>query len=315
MFGQENAVWTESLYLRGYRPSTGRKLVEKDLRDYANILKENDIKYAYIFAGPFKKDGHLPQYPFSEQAKRSVSKIKEYYPEIRILPWIGGVQNKTVYLGDSVWVENALEDTQKLVETLGVSGIHIDFEYILKGDPYLDLTIEAEKQGDRKAYGKNVNLFHKKLRRILPNAFISSVVVSTSPNTKQWKRKTTIEELNVLLRYVDQLSFLFYDTQINKQQQFELSCIEQIRDIKILKKLNGDSQFLMAIGTFINRPELHKYRNLEIESISNTIATIKNSSISVDTSMRVIDGIAIFCDWETDNSEWEEFRNNWVGDN
>lgn len=312
IFGQENAVWTESIYLRGIKPSTGQKLNDYDLKKYSKTLKENNIKYAYLFAGPYQKNGELPDYPFSNLARESVKKLKKYYPEIIILPWVGGVQNKTVYLQDSLWVENAIKDTKRLIETLNTPGVHIDFEYILKGHPYLDTTIEPEIPGDKENYAKYVNLFHKKLRNLLPDAFISSVVVATSPDTKPWKRKTKIEELQELVNNIDQLSFLYYDTGINSQSVFEKNCIAQIRDIQNLKKSNSQVQFLLSIGTFINRKELRSYRNLKIENISNTLKVIKRSALKLDSNNRIVDGISIFCDWQTDEYEWREFYNQWV---
>ncbi|WP_420319783.1 hypothetical protein [Flagellimonas sp.] len=312
LFGQENAVWTESIYLRGYKPSNLKKLSDNDLRKYANTLKRNRIKYAYLFAGPYDEKGFLPDYAFSSLAKESVRKLKKYYPEIVILPWIGGVQNKTVYLGNSAWVENALKDTEKLVQVLDVPGVHVDFEYILKDNPYLDRTINPEKLGDKETYGKNVNEFHKKLRALLPDKFISSVVVSSASDTKPWKRKTTFSELETLIKYVDQLSFLFYDTHIDSQEVFEKNCVEQLNHIKALKRFNTNTQFLISIGTFVNRLELQDFRNLTVESVPNSLETIKKSSIAVNDSEKIVDGISIFCDWHTEKREWAQFREHWV---
>ena len=311
LFGQENAVWSESIYLRGYKPSTGRKLRNKDLKRYASTLKKYNIRYAYLFAGPFEKDGHLPDYSFTDLAKNSIRELKICYPEIVILPWIGGVQNKTVYLNDSIWVKNALSDTKKLIETLNVPGVHIDFEYILKGNSYLDTTIEPEGPFDKENYAFNVNSFHKALRKLLPNSFISSVVVSTSPDTRPWKRKTTLDELSVLVNYIDQLSFLYYDTGINSQSVYIQNCIRQIEDIEKLKNLGTNTQFLMSIGTFINRRELTEFRDLDIENITNTLEVFKESTLKVNDSTKLVDGISIFCDWETSKWEWIKIYDNW----
>lgn len=310
--GQQNAIWTESIFLRGHKPSTGEKLTEEHLKIYAETLQRNKVKYAYLFAGPYGKNGRLPKYSFSETAQKSVLKLKSYYPEIIILPWLGGVQNKTVYLGDSTWVNNALHDTKKLIQTLGVQGVHIDFEYILKGNDYLDTTIEAEGEFDEMNYGDHVNSFHKKLKELVPQAFISSVVVATAPDTKPWKRKTSMGELLTLSKYVDQISFLYYDTSINSQNTFQRNCIEQIEDIAVLKRAHPDVQCLLSIGTFVNRPELRKYRNLIIENIPNSLTTIKKGVEAVGSSKQLVDGISIFCDWETDQKEWSEFYTNWV---
>lgn len=311
LFGGENAVWSESIYMRGQRPSTGEKLTELHVIEYVNTLRKNRIKYAYLFAGPYGVDGRLPEYAFSETAIYSVNLMKELYPGIVILPWVGGLQNKTVYLGDSLWVKNALEDTQKLIRVLDIPGVHVDFEFILSGDRYLDKTINPERPGERIMYGHHVNEFHRMLRELLPDAFISSVVVATSPDTKPWKRKTTLEELNELVQYIDQLSFLYYDTHINDQQVFEDNCLKLIQDIQTLKK-NRDIQYLVAIGTFLNVPELQGYRNLEIENIPNSLETIKKSIVQIDTTRQLVDGIAIYSEWTTDKTEWQQFYKHWM---
>lgn len=311
LYGQQNAVWTESIYLRGYKPSTEEKLSDRHIREYAETLKKNKIKYAYLFAGPYGEDGHLPDYAFSETAINSVKTLKAYYPEIVILPWVGGVQNKTVYLNDSLWVNNALVDTKKLFNTLNVPGVHVDLEFILPGDPFLDTEINKARPGDYEIYADNVNSFHKKLRQIIPDAFISSVVVATSKDTRPWKRKTSMSELNELVKHIDQLSFLYYDTQINDKKVFDDNCAELIRDIRILKS-SRDIQYLIAIGTFVNRYELYKYRNLEIENIPNTLKTIKGKASLIDSTKQIVNGISLFCDWETDELEWDQFYDNWV---
>ncbi len=311
LFGQENAIWTESIYFRGRKPSTGEKLTEKHIDEYAKTMEENRVKYAYIFSGPFGMDGRLPEYAFSETAINSVNRIQKLYPELIILPWVGGLQNKSVYLGDSLWVENALEDTERLIEVLEVPGVHVDFEFILSGNPYLENTVNPEKPGDLEIYGHNVNEFHRKLRGRLPMAFISSVVVATSPETKPWKRKTSLDELHTLIKYVDQLSFLYFDTHLHDQGLFEENCVELIRDIQTLKK-SRDIQYLIAVGTFLNVPEIQEYRDPKIESIPNTLNTIKQSIIQVDTLNRLVDGISIYSDWATDENEWRDFNRYWI---
>ena len=120
-----------------------------------------------------------------------------------------------------------------------------------------------------------------------------------------------MEELHVLTQYVDQLAFLYYDTYISDQVIFEKNCYQLLQDIKTLKN-DKDIHYLVAIGTFTNVPELHKYRNLDIENIPNSLKTIKREAVRVDSTNRVVDGIALFCDWATDNDEWAAFRRHWA---
>jgi hypothetical protein len=57
---------------------------------------------------------------------------------------------------------------------------------------------------------------------------------------------------------------------------------------------------------------LQHYRNLNIENITNTLNTIKKNTILVDAKNKLVDGISIFCDWETSSNEWSKFRDSWV---
>ncbi len=311
--GQENAIWAESVFLKGYHPSDFSRLTDADLINLASTLQSNNIRYAYLFAGPFGRDGSLPGYAFSDTAVQSVKTLKSLYPEIVILPWVGGIQNKTVFLSDSLWVKNALADSKRLINTLNVPGLHFDFEFILEGDEFLDRTEVKGGSGDIDAYGKNVNRFHRQFRELMPETFISSVVVSTSPGTKPWKRKTSMAEITELIKYIDQLSFLYYDTNLGTQKEFEENCSALLHDIKKLKELSPSVQYLVSIGTFINAPELRKYRNMKIENIPNSLKTIHSCEREISPTERVVDGISIFCNWETDEKEWEDIKRYWSG--
>ena len=310
MHGEQNAVWVESAYFRGFIPSTNELISEETILQLGKNLTKYHIKYAYIFSGPYQSDGHLPEYAFSNTAIATVHILKQNYPNLVVLPWVGGVQDVEVFLENPTWVNNAIADTRKLVNTLNVNGIHVDLEYINNGDLYVDSTVNNFKPGDSINYGANVNSFHKRLREALPNTFISSVVLAPTPNTKPWKRKTSLNELVELTKYVDQISFLYYDTHISSQSLFRADCGALIQDIAFLKR-KRNIEYLIAIGTFINEPELQNYRNMEIENIPNTLATIKTELTRLYPDQKIVDGIAIYCNWQTDQKEWNEFHDEW----
>ncbi len=306
--GINHSIWVESKYLRGFQPTTGAPLLFDNVVNLSETLTKNAIKYAYFFAGPYDEYGHLPEYPFSKLAKSVVDSLKILVPDVEILPWLGGVQGKTVQLEDSLWVFNALHDTKTLLNYLDLKGVHIDFEYILDSSRYLMNTFNREKRGDPHTYGRNVIEFHKRLREMLPSKFISSTVLATSQGTKPWKRKTPVSELSELLNYIDQISFLYYDTGIKVQSDFQLNCDQLVNDMSILDSQFPNVQLLISIGTFKNVYELQKYRDLRIESVSNSLQTIKGSLRKIESP--ILDGIALYCDWETDETEWREFRKN-----
>ena len=184
---KENATWVKSIFFRGFDPTTKKKLTLKDVEDLAMRLKANHIRYAYIFAGPYEKDGHLPSYVFSLQAKESIKILKRIYPELKVFPWIGGIQNKTVHLERVDWVKNAISDTAKLFKELSLTGVHLDLEYVLFPSPEFN-----KKKLSANDYGKHWVNFHKLLRQALPNEFISGVVVSTASGSFSYSANSLI---------------------------------------------------------------------------------------------------------------------------
>ena len=297
LFAKENATWIKSTYFRGYDPITKKRHSTKDVEQLAIRLQINNIKYAYIFAGPYQKDGRLPDYAFSKTAKNSIAILKKIYPEVKILPWIGGVQNKTVYLERKEWVKNAILDTVKLIKNMPIDGIHLDLEYVLhSGVKFNHNKLSVGR------YSKYWSQFHKKLRQALPDIFISSVVVSTATGTKPWKYKHTLNEIKELSFIVDQISFMFYETGLMDLKDYSDNLKEQITMIKELKILPiNRSQYLIGVGIFNEESNLKSYRDLGFKNLPFILGLLQKES--------VVDGLAIFCEWMTTEREWNQLRN------
>jgi hypothetical protein len=235
--------------------------------------------------------------------------MKRLYPELVILPCVGGVVNRTVFPGNATWVANAIAETKRLVQTLQVPGVHVNFEfltYAIPGDDYPG----PEGFGQ---YAENQLAFHKQLRAVLPDAFISTVIESTVPQTVHWKRKNSFEEVAQLAGYVDQVAILFFDTSIRDQVSFRDALYCQLRDIGRWKVLHREKevQFLLGIGTFVNKPALWRFRDLDIESISNTLETAKGLIDARDGPLHSLDGLAIYADWTTTSQQWHDIRKHW----
>jgi hypothetical protein len=302
---KENATWVKSIFFRGFDSTTKKKLTVKDVEDLAMRLKANHIRYAYIFAGPYKNDGHLPSYVFSQQAKESIKILKKIYPELKVLPWIGGIQNKTVHLERSDWVKNAISDTAKLVKELSLAGIHLDLEYVLFPSPEFN-----KKKLSASDYGKHWVNFHKLLRQALANEFISGVVVSTASDTKPWKHKHPLNEIKEISPFVNQISFMFYETNIHELKAYRENLKEQLQQIKDLKsELKEKSpQYLFGVGTFSDQKSLQGYQDLRFENLPTTLKLEKELEQEISPNVSIVDGHAVYCEWMTTEQEWNELR-------
>jgi hypothetical protein len=227
------------------------------------------------------------------------------------LPWLGGIQNKTVFLDDTAWVSQAISSTVDLVGRMQYSGVHIDFEFLLNSDSFIfrDLEPFENYNSSFEAFDSNLLTFHIKLRSALPKSFISSVVVSPTSYSMPWKKKVNLKTLEELVKYVDQIIYLFYDTSIEVQFDFDMACKEQLMYMKSIAGIAPDVQQIIAIGTFENHPHLRRYRDMSIESIDNTLNTFRRHIIN-DDLFDLVNGIAVFADWTTDKEEWRSLSKN-----
>lgn len=303
-FAKGNATWIKSTYFRGYDPVTKNNLTSKDVESLALKLKANHIRYAYIFAGPYENDGHLPNYAFSQKAKDSIATLKRIYPDLLVLPWIGGIQNKTVHLERSSWVKNAIADTVKLIKTMPIDGVHLDFEYILFPD-----NKSNHKKLSTNNYGEHWIKFHKQLRLVLPKAFISGVVVSTAPGTRPWKHKHSLNEIKELSSVANQVSFMFYETSLMDRKAYRENLKEQIQQIKNLKSIDqNSSEYLIALGIFSEEKKLQSYRDLGFQNLPATLKILQEVEQEINQKKPIIGGLAIYCEWMTTDFEWNQLR-------
>lgn len=80
-----HGAWTQSLFFRGFNPTTGAKLRMSDIVKLAEDAKSNQIRDLYLFAGPFNADGSIPEYAFSQTARGTVKRLRELAPQVRVL--------------------------------------------------------------------------------------------------------------------------------------------------------------------------------------------------------------------------------------
>ena len=314
--GQHNAVWTNSLFLRGHDPARpARRLTDADLHRLATRLHDHGVRYAYLFAGPFQSDGRVPAYASSDTARRTVDQLRTIAPDLVVLPWLGGLQHLTVHLDDRQWVDRAIDEAARLIETLGVPGLHLDFEFILASSEYVIREKQLPRAGEgADEYGARHVDFHRRLRERLPDAFLSSVIPSTAGPVASWKQKHSCDEAAALATCVDQLSLLHYDTSIADAATFRASLIEQLTHIAAWKAVPASAhvQYLLGVGTFTNARPLRVYRHLDVEDLPHYFPALEYAIASVQRDVRLVDGIAIFCDWTTSARDWRRFRNLWV---
>jgi len=158
-------------------------------------------------------------------------------------------------------------------------------------------------------YSKQWVLFHKKLRQALPESFISSVAVSIASGAKPWKHKHTLNEIKEISSFVNQISFMFYETSLMDLKDYNDNLKEQILMIKDLKNFSANqSQYLIGLGIFNEEANLKTYRDLGFKNLPSTLGLMQKIENSTGKKEDIVDGFAIYCEWMTTEQEWRELR-------
>ena len=185
-------------------------------------------------------------------------------------------------------------ETARLVDTLDAKGVHGDFENLLL------------QRAPDPIYPSNANRFFRELRRRLPGAFISAVIPSTAPGVRSWKQPHSVTEVDEIVKLVDQLVVLYYDTSIQDPRTFEEGLAIQIDHFARWKALASQTQLLVALGTFVNGPQLRRFRDVEVESIQHHFMALTRAT--AQHPPHLVHGSEVYCEWQTDASGWERLR-------
>ncbi len=104
-----------------------------------NELDSHGIRDVFGHLTPTNLDGKIPEVD-ANQTKLFL----ELLPNKRVMPWLGGVTGKTVFLSSSQWRKNFVSSTKNLLERFpDFAGVHLDFEPLPNQDQgFLELLLE-----------------------------------------------------------------------------------------------------------------------------------------------------------------------------
>jgi len=133
-----NAVWLEHRWLERRQPEPAMEALLARLRAHG-------IAYVYPHVIPFDAAGRLPPHD-REQMRAFLAAARRVAPELRVLPWIGGLRKGyrrqrpgTIELGDLAQRQRMVAEARGLVDE-GFDGVHLDVEPVDDGnDEYLAL--------------------------------------------------------------------------------------------------------------------------------------------------------------------------------
>ncbi len=290
-FNQDrNAVWLEHRWLeREHPPEASDALFA--------ALGRRGIRYVFPHLIPFTSAGRLP--PHSREQMRSfLASARRVAPEIRVLPWVGGLRvgyrrqrPGSVDLADLVQRQRIVAECRGLIDE-GFDGIHLNVEPVNDGNVEFLSLLRAL----RTAVGPDRVLSISAIRP-------GPLALPLAPNFL-W----TLDYYGRVASVVDQLVVMAYDTGLPTPALYRrYVAYAASRSTRVLA--GSRARVLMGIPTYDETGFMHR---ASVESPENAILGIV-AGLRGAGGGGTFEGVALYAEWTTDQVEWAVYERRWRG--
>ena len=288
----DNALWMRRHWLH-------ENPAPAEIAALAGSLRAHGIKRIYPFLGPMDREGWpgwrskagFVRYD-PERAARFLTEIHRIAPEIRVMPWTGGLLDRDVNLKDGRQRKAFADHMRRLVEA-GADGVHLNIEPLASGAPeYLELLRNVKA-----AIGS----------RTLSVAALPPPIPGQLGEDMHWE----LPFLREVCRNADEIAVMAYNTGLTSPPAFESLIATWTKDLAVAlpPTRTGGCEWLMGVPAYDDDKDYHR----------PDVETIEHSLNGIVAGLRAIKdpghlrGVAIYASFTTDERKWAVFDRLWRG--
>ena len=290
----KNALWLKHQWV-------GNDHSDQEYVDLCNLFSEKQITDAFFHVGPLNEKGKIEKekYLFAETL---VVKMKECNPDVNLQSWIGQIEVKgggILDIEDEEIRKNIISTADEFLD-IGFDGIHYNIKPSYKGDQeIIDLLKQTKKITEEK--GKILSIAGDELEPFEGSEKLARLLFERAGF---WDEKYYLE----VAQNVDQIAIMTYDTALPADWLY--GNIMQWQTYNTLNLLGSEKTIFIGIPTYDEKSFGH---NPKAENMVSGLIGIKKGLLTFDDDELQNFGVAIYAEWTTDDSEWDYYKENWVG--
>ena len=257
-----------------------------NIQALASLLRAQHITDVFPHVSPADSDGDLPAVDHAQ-----VERFLDAFSGFRVMPWTGGVLDRTCHIRDPKWRRRFVQSiVALLVRHPRLAGVHINVEPCPSGNPHF-LTLLDE------------------LRQALPSGRLLSVAAYPPPLWWQPFPDVHWDEAYVraVARRADQLAVMMYDTGLPWPRVYQYVMRKWTREVLAW---GAPTSILLGVPSYDDAGA--GYHNPKVENLANALLGIHAALDAHPTLPVHYQGVAIYCEWEMDPSEWEHWRQHFL---
>ena len=247
-------------------------------------LSEHQIRYVFPHLAPAQLDGRLAG---NDAVQTELFLDACSAADIQVMPWIGGVFDFHCQLNDPEWRETFAASIGDLMERHPrLAGVHLNIEPLRNGNADFLLLLEQ-------------------VRAALPKD--KKISIAGYPPPTIWHRFPDVHWDEDYYREVasraDQMAVMMYDTALPFEKLYVnlMSAWTQ----QLLAWTPDDCEVLFGVPAYDD--EDVDYHDPSVENLKNGLLGVHGGLARFDALPTNYGGVAIYCEWEMDDSEWELF--------
>lgn len=278
---KQNALWLRYLWYAGKHTAPEFSAMYKELATH-------QMRYGYFHVLTTKPDGRL-KLSNLEGARKLTAECKRQAPNARAIAWVY-IGSAEVNLDSAEVRKNLVEQLGWLTNECGFDGVQVDYEFALCGAQGLLRLLEE-------------------CRRVLPKGALLSVATPMWYPGVLWGWSD--EYFTEVAQRSDQLAVMCYDSYLYLPRAYTWLVSQQAIHVTAdCAKANPACKVILGLPTYNNQTLAHHPYS---ESLKNALRGVQYGLADMNAKTEAFEGIALFADYTTDNNEWVQYEEYWLG--
>jgi len=248
------------------------------IRNLAGMLRSHHITDIFAHLCPADERGRLPG-----TDPQQIETFLDEFAGFRVMPWVGGPSGNQVRISDKTWRANFTKSVlELLIAHPRLAGVQINIEPVKSGDT-------------------NFLILLDELRIGLPKGKLISVAAYPPPTWFQPSEDVHWGQnyFSQVSRRSNQMVVMMYDTALQKPRLYQYLMAGWTEEVLAW---SGDTPVLLGVPTYDDAGM--DYHNPQVENLENALLGI-HRGLARKSSSANYQGVAIYCEWETDTNEWQ----------
>ena len=289
-----NAMWighgwlgADSWFEAGKSAEKARFRAPANIDKLAQLCRDNGIRDVYPHLTPTQPDGAMV---VADDAQ--IERFLDGTRGLRVLPWIGGRMGKHIAPNDAAKTARFVQSVAALIKRHPrLTGVHLNVEPWKSGDAGMLRLLDDLKVA------------------IGPNKILS---ISGYPPQSEWyplRLAWSESYYREVAARCDQIAVMLYDSSLHDAKLYQWFVARWSRTVLDWTR-DSQTEITLGVPTYgAAGPTIGPlYHNPRVENLSNSLAGLHRALSDAGKLPNNYAGAAIYCEWETDASEWQTWR-------